>query len=101
MGLPMNTRTMSYALGLVLIIPIGGTLYRSIEIAVTGNWAFAFDPEFVDRLAFLDSDEFGVGGHFQLGAANNAVATFKLFHVRADLDDFTRENCAQDFFAWV
>ena len=50
MGLPMNTRTMSYALGLALIIPIGGTLFRIIEIAVTGNWALAFDPEFVDRL---------------------------------------------------
>lgn len=70
MVLSMNTRTLSFALGAVCIIPIGGTLYRLAEIVLTGHWAFDFNPAHVDRLPLflhcLAMITFLVLGAFQL-----------------------------------
>jgi len=50
MVISMNTRALPYVLGTIMLIPVGGTLYRLGEIIHTGHWAFDFNPEFVDRL---------------------------------------------------
>lgn len=50
MGFPVNNRNMPYVLGVLCLIPIGGTLYRTAEIIMTGQWRFNFNPEIVDRL---------------------------------------------------
>ena len=50
MVISMNKKALPYTLGALILIPLGGTLYRLGEIILTGNWSFAFNPEFVDRL---------------------------------------------------
>ena len=46
----MNTRAMPYIMGALILIPVGGTLYRMGEIILAGQWALTFSPETVDRL---------------------------------------------------
>lgn len=68
----MNTRALPYIMGALCIIPVGGTLYRSAEIVLTGHWAFEFSPEMVDRLPLFIHGiamlAFLVGGAVQFSA---------------------------------
>jgi hypothetical protein len=50
MGIPVNNRNLPYVLGVLCLIPLGGTLYRLTEIVMSGQWRFNFSPEAVDRL---------------------------------------------------
>lgn len=50
MALTMNNKAMPVVLGTLILIPLGGTLYRLSEIVLTGQWGFEFNPEIVDRV---------------------------------------------------
>ncbi|MDG1430272.1 MAG: DUF2306 domain-containing protein [Paracoccaceae bacterium] len=50
MVVSMNKKALPYVMGALILIPLGGTMYRLGEIILTGHWAFDFNPEIVDRL---------------------------------------------------